>query len=441
MGTAEVETSNIPSIQLSEKPVTQTTTESGSGHESVNASETALSRTWLIGLAILVLATFPLWVQSGDYPRVSWLPLDCSGQFGFVTELMLLTALAVAISVLIRRNDRQWIWWVIAATLCLLVLMDQHRLQPWVYQLITISVIVGCLGVVRAIRWTIPVTISIYLFSALGKFDYQFTHTVGAEMIQSVVGRVHELNHAGATRMAFGLPVCELSVAVLLAVPKTRRLGGWLAIMMHVTLIGILGPWNLDHSWGVLVWNAMLATQAFWLFVIGQARAAATIDPAKPRLTLASCVATLTVTVVLLMPLLERFGCWDHWTSWALYSPHNSRVRIEIHRSAMPALPSELQQHLDHDRDGDGWRELDFETWSLQKRLVPVYPQARYQLSVAHRIAIRNQLQSEIRATFQGISDRWTGERHESYLIGKQEIETALDRYWICQVSTLRSAE
>jgi hypothetical protein len=137
------------------------------------------------------------------------------------------------------------------------------------------------------------------------------------------------------------------------------------------------------------------------------------------------------IVASLLCPLLERRGYWDHWPSWSLYSPHTSRVEIEVHRLASSSLDPHLASFLEVDEDGDGWRKLSIGRWSLASRGVPIYPQARYQLALAARIAAQSQLSDEIRARLQGVSDRWTGRRDEQLLSGRAAIDVGLQQYWL----------
>ena len=63
----------------------------------------------------------------------------------------------------------------------------------------------------------------------------------------------------------------------------------------------------------------------------------------------------------LVLPLSERSGYWDHWLSWALYSPHNSRAEIQIHQSAVDQLPQIAATYLMPDDDADGRFLCDLE--------------------------------------------------------------------------------
>ena len=74
------------------------------------------------------------------------------------------------------------------------------------------------------------------------------------------------------------------------------------------------------------------------------------------------------VLVALIAPLFERSGYWDHWPSWSLYSPHASRVEVEIDRSAIGRLDPAMRAFVEENRGGDGWQRLAIGDWSLRSR-------------------------------------------------------------------------
>src|SRR6056297_2589335 len=137
------------------------------------------------------------------------------------------------------------------------------------------------------------------------------------------------------------------------------------------------------------------------------------------------------VLAALIAPVFERRGYWDHWLSWSLYSPHTSRVELEVHRTAIDQLPGSVRPYVRPDRDGDGWRTIDLAGWSLAMRRVPIYPQSRYQLAIALHLAQQTSLQQEVRARLRSASDRWSGRRKDTLLIGREELQQAAEAFWL----------
>ncbi|MCC9600365.1 hypothetical protein LOC67_07310 [Stieleria sp. JC731] len=406
----------------------------------MSASENHFSRLWAIGVLVLMAVTYPLWTPAFVSGR--WFPqvglIDLPGSLKLVLSIAgLLAAVGCLAGNALNSNSnhRRKLWAGVSIGLLTLVIADQHRLQPWCYQTMAYGVLFACCQWRETRFWMTLLTASIYLFSAAGKLDFQFTHTVGQQMVATALAwfSAGNFEHGLTSKIALSLPITELLIGVLVAVPRTRRYGGFAAIAMHISLIGLLGPWSLNHSFGVLCWNVLLAVQIWVLFVRSDGHVEAESSDAaslsKARHPVLPWLARVLLIGMLIAPLSERFGYWDHWTSWSLYSPHTSRAVIQVHHSAMDQLPPEVRPYLD-DLDGDGWGELHLDDWSIEDRLVPIYPQARYQLAVADRLADRFKLDKAIRVELRSASDRWNGQRKSTYLIGANEVKQAMNRYW-----------
>ncbi|EMI45714.1 hypothetical protein [Rhodopirellula sp. SWK7] len=400
-----------------------------------------MSRYWAVSLALLVAASFRLWgpaewTQTAFYPGVPLfaVPAWFVRFAAYATVPLLVGSCAVVFFADRRDLLRRTGWLTIAVVLAIAFLTDQHRLQPWAYQ----SFLYAWLFWLLPARLTAPafrvLTISIYFYSSMGKFDFQFLHTVGQEFLGTVASwlsmDISQWDQRGRLIAAGGFPSVELTLAMLLMIPRTRWIGGLLAIIMHVGLIVILSPWGMHHSLGVICWNAVLAGQAYWLFIYPQRERSSESQDSMPRDEGAICcqpirvsLASAIVLAAVLLPLTERRGRydrgnwhWDHWLSWALYSPHNSRVQIEVHRSTLDDLSPALREVVLEDSNEDAWCEFDLGQLSLQTRGVPILPQARYQLKLAIAIAEQRGWTHEIRGVLRSASDRWDGTRDEQWM-------------------------
>lgn len=286
-------------------------------------------------------------------------------------------------------------------------------------------------------------TASIYFYSALGKFDTQFLHTVGQQFwlgLTQLVGGSQPPGEPWIERpiaVIALLPAAELLLAAGIAWPTTRRAAGALAIVFHVGLMVLLGPFGLDHSAGVVLWNLQFAGQALCLFVlVDWKRAPPATPPAATRLGWRDHLATAIVCLAIGLPLGERWGRWDHWTSWALYAPHSSRTEVWIASTAVDRLPTSLQQVIvaqqaerqrelaaeraqgvgdmvgaELEQHAQPWLRVPIERWSLEQTASPIYPQARFQLGVARAVARRIDSEFKIKVVVRGVAARWDGRR------------------------------
>jgi hypothetical protein len=296
--------------------------------------------------------------------------------------------------------------------------------------------------------------IGIYFYSAVGKLDFEFLHSVGQQMLGVMskwVGQdLSEISDASRIGLVAVFPFVELAIAVGLAWTKTRRVAGIFAIALHLVLIAILGPLGLSHRFGVLIWNGQFAIQAFLLFVVAQVTDSAPKANVKGTVSgniltrrVSEGVTSLTrrvviamVVVVSVMPCTERFGIWDHWPSWALYAPHSSRVRVEVASPSVQRLPASLAALVTPTVDGDDdgamvWLPVPMDAWSLKTLHTPIYPQSRFQLGVARYIASEINSEFQVRIAILGAADRFTGQRKISILEGDEEIVKANQLFWL----------
>jgi hypothetical protein len=235
----------------------------------------------------------------------------------------------------------------------------------------------------------------------------------------------------------------------LLAWPRSRRWGLASAIVSHLGLLMILGPWGLGHRPGVLLWNVYFIVQDVLLFAgpLGLSRAPLALPvseteghAAEPGSTggvsgapgkFFSVAAKVVLGLALFAPLAEPWGYWDHWLSWSLYAPRVERIRIVVQRAGARDLPAELKPFLIPLADEPDWLELRADQWSLAASHAPLLPQARFQLAVAAWVADQAPWGDPVTAIVFGAASRWTGKLERQTLSGKAAIRAAADRYWL----------
>ncbi len=349
----------------------------------------------------------------------------------------LITALATSE----RRPLGRAALWLFAGCMAGMIALDQHRLQPWAYQFALIALVLATCDERRSfalLRW---LAVSIYFWSALGKFDHVFLHGVGPQFLAVMAGWLGLSTEAWpeATRvMAAGVfPAGELLVAIGLAFRGTRPVAVAGAMLMHVGLLALLGPWGLNHQPGVLLWNVYFLVQAVLLFgpAPSQTRQTETHNDneqsSSPLEARRWGLAETLIALALLLPALETWRWWDAWPSWSLYSTRAERVVVLVHRLAAFRLDEELQSFLRPAEPESDWQELEIDRWSLQSLGVPLYPQARFQLGVAEAVGRRYELGGFIQAVELGMADRWTGQRPRKVHLGVDAITDAADEAWL----------
>ena len=341
----------------------------------------------VVGFWILVFVTFRIWVGTGNFPTIPML--------GKLAEVPLwvdwiLLALLAGTSTAIFFSKRQTAATLVSAgVLVALIILNQHRLQPWAYLTLIQLFVLGSRNDRLSIALMRAVIVSIYVFSAISKFDFAFFEHQGLRFTDTLLGFVGGNPHLMAPRdksfFIWAIPIGELVVGLGLGWRGTRRFAVGLSLVLHAILIVVLGPLGLNHHSGVLIWNSLFAAQVLVLFgwqtPIDQ-------DDQQPS-SIANYLAIVVATVACLLPIGELFGYVDHWPAWSLYSDRTEKVELFIDAEEAHKLPPELLKHLGPPLPLQTWRKFYLEQYSLAATRAPIYPEDRFQTGVANAVIRR----------------------------------------------------
>ncbi len=332
----------------------------------------------VLGLSTLLMLalSWPLWVGDGVIPRVPFLAgfdgLPGSWPtYGFVMGSV---AMASALNVFASRKNGRVGRRLGPATDLIsvglivgLVIADQHRLQPWIYQYLLVTLAFAAFSPGNALRLARLFVILLYAYSGLSKLDATFTRELGGLFLNTALRPLgldpSNWPATGRTAAVLTMPAVEILVAIGLYFHVTRRWALAGAILLHAMLLAILGPWGLGHSTIVLIWNASLIVEDLLLF--GPRRLDLSGDDARrSNLSWIEWPVKVVFLMAAVMPLFERRGLWDTWPSFALYASHGERVDIYLADWEGVRLPDSVRAHLGP-VGRDGYRRLDVNGWSL----------------------------------------------------------------------------
>lgn len=372
---------------------------------SSTANTTALCRLLAAGQLGLVAATWKLWTPQSVFPQVPLLQVACDlpGWMDWISLSILVVASASlfigAGSMRLRRVSAG----AVAAAFAAFFVLDQHRLQPWAWQFFLLSILLAIADDNTLRRGWAWLVISIYFWSAVSKLDYTFCHDQGPALIRGlkhaigirgIPNHLTEMTDIGA---ALILALGELVVAILLLITRTRPAGLWAATVMHLGLLVALGPFGLNHSYGVLLWNFFFVAQDWLLF--GR-RSAMELAPARPesRVSFRQRTAQVFIGLVIVWPALELVGYCDHWLGWVVYSARSDQAEVIVHPDVdlEPAISRTFDNHL------------LIAPWSLQQLAAPVYPQHRFFVGVVLDLAEHHHFRGTL--VLKKTPDRFTGQ-------------------------------
>jgi hypothetical protein len=391
------------------------------------ARQAHLLRAVLSGATLVMVAlSWPLWIDLEDFPAVPlvrWFP-DYPRSWSWLGLGLIALGLGLGTT---RRWGPMGVGLAVVA-FSWLILGDQLRLQPWVYQFLVLGTLLVLLPPRSALAFGRVWMASIYFHSGLSKLDASFAREMGPLFVRALARALGlgALPMARLEATAFLMPVAEIVVAGLLLVRPTRRLGYVGALLIHAALLLILGPWGLGHSTIVLAWNVALAVEEYVLFW----PRSSTEAPALRFATRAKLVA-IPFGLLLILPLGERLGLFDSWPSHALYAGHSESTTLYFSSERHPGLPADLRVAAQPTGAPGSWilRPTD---WTRRVRGVPAYPQIRYTNGLAEWIfsRIRGDRTMGLHVAHRLRAEPWTGGANTLSARDLKEARELSDQFW-----------
>ena len=355
---------------------------------------------------------------------------------------------------------------VFALSTGMLILLNQHCLQPWMYHFLILTPLlwlhalrpVASADSKRSEDETCPtgssvdysrqaiiwLTASMYVWSEWSKLDWSFLHSHGPKFVNAICEAVGLSTQFWSDRTwliaAACLSVGELFVGVAFLFRKTRACGLAASVVMHLLLVVAVGPWVLDHKAGVLLWNGYFIAQNVILFLAERRSSAASELPGNNSATGSShariaskgtpqrAVFVLAVGA-LLFPAFRAVGYCDTWPAWAVYASSPARILVQVRDNEVERLPKRILPFVESRRGNDGWLWLRIDLWSLAATGSPIYPEDRFQLGVAVSVTRGFDLRDGIRIIHENESDRWTGIRERTDVSGAAEMADLESRF------------
>ncbi len=315
-------------------------------------------------LAASIVSSRPLWGTVREYPPAPWLPIpplpDALSPW-ILPLLLALLALALV--------PRPWTPLPFIAVAAVLVVWDQTRLQPWLYQGVL------CLGALALADRARPacqlVLVATYFWSGVSKLNPDFGPGVLPWALSSV-GASASLPAEWLAALGMALGLLEALIGVALLLPRTRRPAALSAALMHGLLLLAIGP--LGQSWNPVVWPwnlglGILVLLLFW-------------DDDRPAMAMVwspGWYHRALIVLVGLLPALHPVGLWDAYPSFSLYSLNVDEAWLAVERAAVPGLGPEARAVAETGTDGR--LVVRFLPWAMRDVKTPPYPERRAYLA------------------------------------------------------------
>jgi hypothetical protein len=334
------------------------------------------------GLAIGMIVSLRLWYATARlYPRapvIGVLRVPPAIELALVSLTMLSLITAVA-----RRPWTSHAARAAAVSIAALVVLDQSRLQPWVYEYVLLLVVIsfagrkstdaGVAGVLATCRM---IVVALYFWSAVQKMNVTFLTRTWPDFSAALSEAIPALSFVSG--LGWVVPVAELAFAAGLLSRRFRGAAVVGAVAMHATImIALVAAGENSVVWP---WNAAMAALVlvlFWKTEVG----AVTI--LRGDFTPRHVVVTVAVGA---LPVLSFFGWWDPYLCAALYAGNTIQTVVVVTADTVPSLRPLIR--------GDTWQQsepmfIDVNRWSYDELNVPAYPAERVMKRVGREICDR----------------------------------------------------
>ncbi|MCU1267595.1 MAG: hypothetical protein JWM21_3913 [Acidobacteria bacterium] len=348
-----------------------------------------------------MLMSLRLWFGLGrTFPRVPMV----NGLPAFVwSNDYLLSALLLAALILslVSKRPSRYLLAVVMFT-ALLVVVDQTRLQPWVYEYLLMLTVLAfwqpgtrhendekVAGTILSANQLIVAML--YFWSGVQKLNWFFGHEVVPGLLESAHTYLPATLWRYLPIASLVIALCELLLGVGLLIRRTRQASVVLALLIHFTvLILLIGARRNSVVWP---WNVAMMATAVLLFWRSQHSPAPEIWRWR-RLNVPGYLPKVALVICAVLPASSFFGWWDMYLSAALYSGNTAVAVMRITEQVRGRLPLPAQQQVFATKRGD--LMLPFHEWSLAELNVPPYPEVRVYRQLARQVCAYAESPQEI---------------------------------------------
>jgi DoxX len=335
-----------------------------------------------VAFLIGILGSYKLWLTYRVFPLA---PLVEGLSAPEVVHNLILLVLAASLLLLIFRLNA-WVTLAFFLVLTLALVLDQNRLQPWVYFYSLILVFFyhpknqpDPAFVLNAIR---IILICMYLWSGLHKLNVSFLSIEFPQLVQDFFDGKYPSVFKLSKILAILVPLIEIIAGMLLIFPKRRLAGLVLAVCTHLFVLLLLS--GIRHNPIVLPWNIALILLGYLVFFKNDT-----------PINLSRWKNLALVFLVGIMPIFNLVNAWGDYLSWSLYSAKNKLFYVAIAEKHWKQFKY-IEPALISQGDASNPYIIDVNKWSFQELNVPVNPEYRVFRGISKHFCQSDFLENEL---------------------------------------------
>lgn len=313
-----------------------------------------------LGLMVSIIFSFKLWTSDREFltfPIFEWFRIPIWLEYGLL-GIFLIALLFIIIGI----NREKLATRIVLILLLLLICLDQMRLQPWSYffglLLLPFSLSVESRVIINYYRYLFVI---LYIWSGIHKINPYFETLIFQDIWIHILGDENSSSFYGFSMI---VPVVEILAGVFLCFNRTLKLGIYLALVIHLSIIYFI-VFIVYGNFVILPWNM---TIIFLLMVFGRQIEAFN----TPRVESKVLASVLILTLVL--PFGYIFGNLDQSLSFSLYDGKVNEIYMV---SSEEEYIDEYHQYIFEDFIEEG-TVISFSLLSHEELKVPFYPEKRF---------------------------------------------------------------
>lgn len=342
------------------------------GNLSNNSPRFQISiRIVAIFFLIGILMSTHLWIKDRSFPTAPVHPIP--GQLPDLFTLCLSIALVVGLLITTVTINRKILIAEIAI-IAMLCLLDQNRMQPWVYfyfLFLLVSVFGLTSGISLSLNMLRLLLIAVYLWSGIQKFNEGFVNVVFHDLLQSWVPVKNKEELDKLIPAGYLIPVIEVLIGVGLFFGQTRKWALTGAVVSHVIVIIFLFTKNNSI---IIPWNVAMLMLVFTLF-FGTHES---VNIFKREWRIQNVVSLIVSLLIFIVPVFNKIGWWDDYLSFKLYSENTKELFIVVSDEQLPALKHQFDAYFIALPKGvEGGALISANKWAMSELNVPCYPEER----------------------------------------------------------------
>ena len=330
-----------------------------------------LMRTVLLFWGLTKATGWNMWMAERKFPLAP--PFDWMYQVPPVIHLLLVLAAFWLMSWLFFQPERLKLIPVLLLVTLLSDSLDQNRWQPWEYLFATLLLVVyiNRRNTDHLLHLFLFVLAALYFYSGVSKFHTGFLYASWHPLfLKQVLHFEQPLQNPFLFYLGYSIPLLETVAALGLLFRRSRRAAAVFFMLMHATLLLLIGPTGLNYNWIIWPWNlGMMALLYLSAFKIPH-------FSFKPVILVQKSNVLFTLAWGVL-PLAFYLNGWDAYLSAQLYSGRIHHAAICVPGSK---IPPDLQRYVvtgSYFQAEKGTIAISLNQWAMGETNVPTYPEIR----------------------------------------------------------------